>query len=101
MSERAPRVFTIASGVAFVDALAAGVLAELGPDPLALAQAAILLPTRRACRALREAFLRASAGKPLLLPRLRPIGDVDEDELIDPDQLDAGAQGGGADVPPA
>src|SRR5882724_2643071 len=91
-----PRVVTIPPGVAFVDALAAGVLAELGPDPLALAQATILLPTRRGCRALREAFLRASAGKALLLPRLRPIGDVDEDELIDGDALD-----GGEDVPPA
>src|SRR5262249_8579760 len=56
---------------------------------------------RRACRALREAFLRASTGRALLLPRLRPIGDVDEDELIDGDALGAGAQGGGADVPPA
>jgi ATP-dependent helicase/nuclease subunit B len=96
MAERIPRVVTIPSGVAFVDALAAGVLAELGTDPLALAQATILLPTRRACRALREAFLRASAGKPLLLPRLRPIGDVDEDELIDGDALDSGEE-----VPPA
>src|SRR5437870_3417221 len=91
-----PRVVTIASSVAFVDALAAGVLAELGQDPLALAQATILLPTRRACRALREAFLRASAGKALLLPRMRPIGDVDEDELIGGDTLDAAD-----DVPPA
>src|SRR5262245_38790735 len=100
MAER-PRVVTIPSGVAFVDALAAGVLAELGTDPLALAQATVLLPTRRACRALREAFLRASAGKALLLPRLRPIGDVDEDELIDGDALANSPDGGGADVPPA
>ncbi len=101
MAEPRPRVVTIPSGVAFVDALAAGVLAELGPDPLALAQATILLPTRRACRALREAFLRASAGRPLLLPRLRPIGDVDEDELIDGQSSGGDTLDGGDDVPPA
>ena len=31
-------------------------------------------------RALREAFLRASAGRPTILPRLVPLGDVDESE---------------------
>ena len=46
----------------------------------------VLLPTRRAARALREAFLRltgegSDAGAPLLLPRMRPIGDLDADEL--------------------
>lgn len=50
-------------------------------DPLALARMQILLPTRRACRSLREAFLRLHEGKPLLLPRMRPIGDIDEEEL--------------------
>ena len=79
----APRhgaVVTIPSGVAFVDALAAGLLAESGGDPLVLARATVLLPTRRAVRALREAFLRLSGGRPTLLPRLRPLGDVDEEE---------------------
>src|SRR5713226_7159744 len=56
-------------------------------DPLRLLRITVLLPTRRAVRALRDAFLRASgegqeAGRPLLLPRMRPIGDLDSDELI-------------------
>ena len=29
-------------------------------------------------RALREAFLRASGGKPTILPRIAPLGDIDE-----------------------
>ncbi len=75
------QVFTIPSGVSFLDALVDGIHARLGDDPAALTRATILLPTRRACRALREAFLRRSAGRPTLLPQLRPIGDVDDDEL--------------------
>jgi len=76
-----PSIYTIAPGAPFVDALAAGVLARSGDDPLALARTTVLLPTRRACRALRDAFLRQSGGRATLLPRLQPIGDIDEDEL--------------------
>lgn len=74
-------VFTIPPGAAFVDTLAARLLAEAGGDPLALAEMEVLLPTRRACRAMSDAFLRLSEGAPLLLPRLRPLGDMDEEEL--------------------
>jgi ATP-dependent helicase/nuclease subunit B len=74
-------LYTIPPGVPFVDALAAGLLAQADDDPLTLADYTVLLPTRRACRALREAFLRQSGGRPLLLPRMRPVGDVDPDDL--------------------
>ncbi len=72
----APTVFTIPAHVAFVDALAAGLLARSGGDPLALARTTVLLPNRRAVRALTDAFVRAS-GPGLLLPRMTPVGDVD------------------------
>ncbi|RAU23143.1 double-strand break repair protein AddB [Paramagnetospirillum kuznetsovii] len=74
-------VFTIPPGLPFVDTLAAWLLAEAKDDPLALAEMEVLLPTRRACRALSDAFLRLSGGRPLLLPRLKPLGDMDEEEL--------------------
>lgn len=51
------RLFTIAPGLAFLPALARGTLARLGTGE-ALAAATILLPTRRAARALQAAFLR-------------------------------------------
>lgn len=76
-----PRVADVPVGVPFVDALAAGVLARWGDDPDRLAEVTLLLPNRRGVRALRDAFLRRTDGKPLLLPRLSPIGDVDTDEL--------------------
>jgi ATP-dependent helicase/nuclease subunit B len=73
-------IFTIAIDRRFADELAVGVLAQYGGDPLALADVLILLPTRRSVRALREAFLRAADGKPTILPRMAPLGDVDESE---------------------
>ena len=93
----AATVYTIPAGVSFVDALATGLLRESGDDPMALADRLVLLPNRRSCRALREAFLRAAGGRPLLLPELRPIGEVDEDELLVADALPLGAD----DLPPA
>lgn len=83
-----PTLYTIPAGVPFVDALAAGVLARAGKDPMALSRFTILLPTRRACRSLREAFLRLGPGGgtgggtgALLLPRMSPIGDIDPETL--------------------
>jgi len=77
-----PRIFNIPAGPSFVDSLASGLTERSGGDPLALAAMLILLPTRRACRSLREAFLRLGGGKPMLLPRMLPLGDLDEDELV-------------------
>jgi ATP-dependent helicase/nuclease subunit B len=39
----------------------------------------LYLPTRRATRALQEAFLRASGGRALLLPKIVPISEGEED----------------------
>lgn len=75
-------VYTIPPGEAFVDVLARGLDERVGDDPLALSDMLVLLPTRRAVRALREAFLRRHDGRPRLLPTMQPIGDVDEDSLV-------------------
>ena len=74
-------LFTIGSEQPFADTLAQGLIAETGTDPLRLARYLILLPNRRAARALREAFLRHSGGRPMLLPRMRAVDQVDEDEI--------------------
>ena len=74
-------VQTIPAGYPFARTLAANLLDEAQGRPEFLARSTILLPTRRACRVLRECFLDISGGKPVLLPRLTPIGDVDEGEL--------------------
>ena len=80
-----PNVFTIPPGVAFldtlVDAIATGrLVAGFEPhDPLAFADITLYLPTRRAARAIRASFLK-HFGRPVLLPRIRTLGDLDEDE---------------------
>ncbi len=93
MSAGAPTLYTVPLHVSFVDALAEGLLAgrvtALDPDdPLALSRLTMLLPTRRACRALGLAFLHAAPGQALLLPRIRPLGDIDEDEASIGDEAD-------------
>ncbi len=82
MTEPPACVTTIAPEVSFLDALAAALLARWGASPVDLSQVLVFLPTRRACRGLSDALLRASDGRPLLLPRMLPLGDLDEDELL-------------------
>jgi ATP-dependent helicase/nuclease subunit B len=82
-----PRLYTIPSGTPFLDALARTLLADPGlggklGTNIALADLTILLPTRRAVRALGDAFLRIGGGAAMLLPTIQPLGDVDEDELV-------------------
>jgi ATP-dependent helicase/nuclease subunit B len=98
-SRSGQKVWTIPTACGFVDALADGLLAETGGDPMALAETTVLLPTRRATRSLREAFLRRARGVSMLLPRLMSLQDVDEDEAL----LSGFAAEGTAplDIPPA
>lgn len=81
MKESDTSLFSIPAGRPFVDSLAAGLLAEAEGIPLRLADVTILLPTRRACRALSGAFLRLRDGAPTVLPSMLPLGDTDEDGL--------------------
>ena len=77
------RLHTIDADRPFLPALIDGLLARVGDR---LADTVLLLPSRRACLAARDGFVRASGGRTLLLPRLVPIGEPDEAELaLDPD----------------
>lgn len=76
-------VFTIPAGAPFAQALADELIRQLDAksDPLALSQATIYVPTRRAVRSLGEIFARTVGGA-ALLPDIRPLGDVDEDDQL-------------------
>ncbi|MEX1061449.1 MAG: double-strand break repair protein AddB, partial [Methyloceanibacter sp.] len=83
------RLYTIPPSAPFLTTLARAILAGelpspggLKPDPLTLPLTTIYLPTRRAARALREAFLAEAKGEALLLPRIRALGDPDEEAAI-------------------
>jgi len=84
-------LFTLPPHVPFLDAVATDWL-QRTPDPVQRANGLILLPTRRAARSLAAAFLRASGGKPLLLPRITALGALDEAPLT---------LAGALDLPPA
>lgn len=99
------RLFTIAPTRPFLTVLAEALVSGRlvpgfdGADPEALADATILVPTRRAARALHAALLAASGRRALLLPQIRPIGDVDE-EPFEPTGAAAVAEPGRAALPP-
>ena len=84
------RLYTIGIDRRFADDVARGVLAGYRDDPLALAEVLILVPTRRSVRSLREAFLRASDGKPSAVSRLssanRDLGSFDRADEFDIDR---------------
>jgi ATP-dependent helicase/nuclease subunit B len=83
----ASRVFTIPPSAPFlptlIGALRDGRLVDgFKPGPLDFADVTIFLPTRRACRLARDTFLQMLGVDAAVLPRLVPIGDIDEDELV-------------------
>lgn len=94
------RVYTIPIGTPFLDRLAAGVWERVGGDPIALTDVRLLLPTRRAVRSAADAFLRFGDGKPMLLPKLSTVSDVDED-LLDVETGEEAGTAGALDIAPA
>ncbi len=91
----AARVYTVPPGCAFLEAIATAILkgdlpatGKGAPEPLDLPNYTLLLPTRRAARALQEAFLKAGGGGAMMLPRIRPISEGEED-------LDSSLRAGG------
>jgi len=82
-------VFTVPASVPFlptvITALVDGRLVdgfEARTAPERLADVTLYLPTRRAGRAAREVFLDVLGTDAVVLPRILPLGDIDEDELV-------------------
>lgn len=92
------KIFNIAAGEDFSRVLALSLLDETQGRSELLTRYKILLPTRRACRVLRDAFLDLSDGRPVLLPQMTPVGDVDEEDLS---LLIFGGRGEMLDIPSA
>ncbi len=75
-------VFTIPPDKPFLKTLAAELWRQADGDAFKLSNVRLFLPTRRACRHLGMVFAKRAEGRATLLPRLRALGDIDEDELI-------------------
>lgn len=78
MKSAAKNIYNIPAGRPFARLLAEYLLQQNDHDRAATL---VMLPTRRACRVLHEAFLELREGRALILPRMQPIGDLDEEEL--------------------
>ena len=90
----APNICNIPASCRPVDTLARELSSADGR--FQLADMLILLPNRRACGELRDAFVRLNGMNPTILPRIMPLTDPDEDELFF-----AETAAGAAMLPPA
>jgi ATP-dependent helicase/nuclease subunit B len=83
MTSRLPRVYNLAPGGHFLDDLAEAVLSGFPVEDTKrpLSDWTILLPTRRAARAFADVLRAKKHTRALILPRIKPIGDLDEDRL--------------------
>jgi ATP-dependent helicase/nuclease subunit B len=81
------RIFTIAPGAPFLKTFVTALLQGRVIDgfssragPLEMAEATIYVPTRRAARALADEFFRAINRPSIVLPRILPLGALEETE---------------------
>lgn len=97
MATRRLNLFTIPPGAdflpTFVSALHQGAIVPGFPahdDPLSLAAATILVPTRRAAQALQDVFVRSAPAAVSILPRILTLGQFDalDDPLLPDDEAD-------------
>lgn len=108
-SRTGANVFSVPPGQPFLPALARAVLAgdlprkgATRPGLADLPAWTILLPTRRAARALQDAFLEASGRRALLLPAIRPIAEGQEDlGLLESALPQSSLAAAAAEIPPA
>jgi ATP-dependent helicase/nuclease subunit B len=84
-------IYSIASEQPFLRVLARAVLSGFPIDDTSvpLSRWTILVPNRRSARSLQAIFLEESGRKSLLMPLIKPIGDIDED-LVGDSLPDAG-----------
>jgi ATP-dependent helicase/nuclease subunit B len=101
------RVFSVPLSVPFLRSVIAALIDgrlvagfEARKDPARLAEAMLYLPTRRAVRIAREVFLDELQSDAAVLPRIVPLGDIDEDELAFADEADALGGAAPLDIPP-
>lgn len=76
-----PNIFNISPRYPFLDVLATYVIETAKEKDLNIANDIILLPTRRACRHLKDLFFKLSHNDAVLLPTILPLGDIDENGI--------------------
>lgn len=82
MSATSSHLFNIPLSCSFWDTLAKLYIDRYHSDYLQLANVLFLLPNRRACIDLANAFVRIHGRAPAILPQMLPIADMDDDEVF-------------------
>ena len=77
LNANTPNLYTMPPSAPFLQQLAIGLNASLGDK---LSTAMVLLPTRRAVRELTDEFLKLRGGGAALMPLMRTLADMDENE---------------------
>lgn len=76
------KIHNIPASCSFADSLAELFLEKYSSNLFDLSDVQFILPNRRACQTLKEAFVRARGVSPLMLPKIMSIGDVEEAEVL-------------------
>ncbi|MFT6083501.1 MAG: ATP-dependent helicase/nuclease subunit B [Alphaproteobacteria bacterium] len=77
-----PNFYNIPAGIAFSHCLAQGIMQQYGDQPELFAKMTIFVPSKPSIKTLRDAFLKVNHGKVLLLPKIRALGEMLEDEMV-------------------
>ncbi|MBR5154665.1 MAG: PD-(D/E)XK nuclease family protein [Alphaproteobacteria bacterium] len=75
-------VFNIPGSCPFWETIANIYLKKFSNKELELASVLFMVPNRRACLSLTNAFVRIQGLKPTILPQIVPISEIDEDEML-------------------
>lgn len=73
----------------FADKLTEFILQQNDDNSFLMAKTQVILPTKRACKTVRDAFLRVSKNKSMLLPQLTPLYELDNLHVALPPKMPA------------
>ena len=82
MSKILKNVFNIPGSCSFWDTIAEIYIDKFKDKKFELGSVLFMVPNRRACTALMNAFLRYFGLKPTILPQIVPISEIDDDEMF-------------------
>ena len=75
-------VYNISMGQPFLRQLAQGIMARFAAHPMLMGEMVVLLPTRRGCLSLKEIFQEYAKEKPLILPRIYALADLEKEPIL-------------------
>jgi ATP-dependent helicase/nuclease subunit B len=75
-------LYAIPLGIPFLPTLVETLIEETKSDTLSLARYLVILPTRRGCMMLQNAFFKATPNGCRILPRIMALADIEEGEAL-------------------